>query len=58
MVTCCVKVILESLLQLKVIVHAVEQKSVADLRVGVSPRTSGQINEVLVNIIQILTIIQ
>lgn len=49
MVTCCVKVVLESLLQLKVIVHAVEQKSVADLRVGVSPWTSGQINDVLVN---------
>lgn len=37
MVTCCVKVVLESLLQLKVVVHAVEQKRVADLRVGVSP---------------------
>lgn len=46
MVTCCVKVVLESLLQLKVVVHAVEQKSVADLRVGVSPWTSGQVNEV------------
>lgn len=37
MVTCCVKVVLESLLQLKVVVHAVEQKSVADFRMGVSP---------------------
>lgn len=34
---CCVKVVLESLLQLKVVVHAVEQKSVADLRMGMSP---------------------
>lgn len=46
MVTCCVKVVLESLLQLKVVVHAVEQKSVADLRMGVSSWTSGKVNEV------------
>lgn len=33
---CCIKVILESLFKLKVIVHVVEQKSIADLRMGVS----------------------